>query len=151
QLEHLMWKGNFSERPPWMIEGLAVYFGDGLDLGALDKGKFVVEIPRDRLSGLKRMLKTGHHAPIKMFTLCQYNMYQQQPILYNHAWSLIYYMLHSGQDFEFKGKKVKLNETFAKFFMKNTDEGFWHLAAFLGAENQQDVEEVLAKLETGWK
>jgi hypothetical protein len=151
QMEHLMWKGDFGTRPPWMIEGLAVYFGDGLNLTALDKGKFELEIPRDRLSGLKRFIKTGHNARVKDFTLCQYIAYQQNPILYNHAWSLIYYMLHSGQELEFKGKKYKLKDAFAKFFMKNTEEGYPILASFLGAENEADMDEVLSKLETGWK
>lgn len=151
QLEHLMWKGEFHTRPPWMIEGLAVYFGDGLDLAALDKKQFKVDIPNDRLSGLKRVIKSGQFAKVRDFTLCPYAAYSMNPILYNHAWGLIHYMLHSGQSLDFKGKKHDLRKAFAAFFIKNTEEGFWPLAQYLGAEDKADMDEVLSKLEAGWK
>lgn len=170
QLEHLMWKGDehraMPERPGWLAEGLAVYFGDGLDISKRKQGKFEVEIPRDRLAGLRRELANGpgKYYPIKYFTGCSVGNFQDPQkggaALYAYSWSLIYYMLNTTDKFTFKGKPIDLKEAFGKFFLDNCEKGsvgeFGDGKAHLGLARAmgvapQDADQCLAELEKVWR
>jgi hypothetical protein len=171
QLEHLMWKGTehhaLFDRPGWLAEGLAVFFGDGLDLTKRKQGKFEIEVPRDRLAGLRRELAEGkgHYFPIKYFTGCGIAPFQDERLggarLYAYSWSLIYYMLNTNDKFTFKGKQIDLKEAFAKFFLDNCEKGavaefgeqkaFLGLGRAMGITGEQDTIQALDELEVGWR
>ncbi|HZU98652.1 MAG TPA: DUF1570 domain-containing protein [Planctomycetota bacterium] len=168
QLEHLMWKGDTSAlhtRPGWLTEGLAVYFGDGLNIGPPDKKTgsrpMSIEVPRDRLAGLRRQLNQGpgKYYPIKRFTSFGIPEFQQDPGLYAYGWSLIYFMLNTKDKFKWNGKEIDLKEAFGKFFMDNCEkgalaaypQGFLGLAAAMGATSPKEGEQMLDELEKLWK
>jgi hypothetical protein len=169
QLEHQMWKGDngsLFQRPGWLTEGLAVFFGDGLDISKKTaKGEriFSVDIPRDRLAGLRRQLAQGpgKYYPIKLFTSVGIPEFQQDPGLYAYGWSLIYYMLNCKDKFKFGGKEIDLREAFGKFFMANCEKGaleqypqraaFMGLGKAMGIENPKEAEEACDELEKLWK
>lgn len=149
QLQGRMWKGNFSSRPPWLIEGLAVYFGDG---HYIDKdGQFKVGIPRDRLNNLRRGFRAGPGKYIPLKSLL-YTPYQQfGGYHYAHGWGLIYWMLHSGESLSYKGKTFDLKTVFGDFFERNMDQGFMHLPALFGARTREEVIAVADMMEEPWK
>jgi hypothetical protein len=147
QLQGLMWYGNFSSRPPWLIEGLAVYFGDGHYLDK--KGAFNIGVPRDRLNTLKRGFQTNKYIRLRDLL---YTPYQQfGGFHYAHGWGLIYWMLHSGETFTFNGKTFKLKEVFGDFFKRNLKQGFQHLAALFGAQSREDIIKFANQMEEPWK
>jgi hypothetical protein len=169
QLEHLMWKGTemaLFDRPGFLCEGLACYFGDGLDLSKRKQGKFEIEIPRDRLAGLRRDLAKGpgKYYPIKYFTSCNIRYFQDERLggaaLYAYSWSLIYYMLNSGEKFTYKGKSIDLKEAFGKYFIANCEKGAIaefgdkkaHMALAKAMDlNPAEADQICDELEKGWR
>lgn len=90
---------DFDNIPGWLVEGLAVYFGDGSlfdpKTGKIEVGK----IPRDRLAHIQEKMILKKHTSIdKLVTL-------KKPISgsnYADAWALIYFLVKSGD----KGTKL---------------------------------------------
>jgi hypothetical protein len=171
QLEHRMWKGDMRAlqmRPGWLTEGLSCYFGDGLVIGAPDKKTGVremhVDVARDRLASLKRIMKQNPNADkfkVKQFTSVPSSMYDG--LDYASAWSLIYFMLNSKDKFKFKGKEIDLKDAFAKFFSDNCEKGAieeymtqqlpaWiGLAKAMGIDNPKEGEEAIDELDKVWR
>jgi hypothetical protein len=133
QMEHIICAGKeetFLVRPPWWTEGLAVYFGDGHKLDK--KGNLRIEIPRDRLSVLKRIMRekvVPDEIKLSQFVRWDLRRYQMNAaIAYPYGWSLVYYFLHRGEDkkgqqkpVKIKGKEVDLAKVFEKFFQVVTE------------------------------
>jgi hypothetical protein len=173
QLEAKMWKGDSHSlfaRPGWLTEGLACYFGDGLTIGPVDKktGKrdMRVDVARDRLAGLKRVMKAtppgqGRNYALKDFTGFGIPEFQQDPGLYSNGWSLIYFMLNTKDKFKFNGKEVDLKDAFGRFFADNCEKGALEefnkngalgLVRALGvATNEKEAEDSLDALDKMWR
>ena len=92
---------DFRNVPIWLIEGLAVYFGDGSDFDAKKKKIKVGKIPRDRLVHIQEKMEAGRHTDVK--TLVKMKRRGRNPFTGSHyadAWALIYYLVHSGKEGE---------------------------------------------------
>jgi len=147
QLQGRMWEGQFQTRPPWLIEGLAVYFGDG---HYIDKGGAMrIGIPRDRLNNMRRGFASKRYIPLKSLFYTPYQKFSA--FHYAHGWAVIYWMLHSGESFTYKGKTFKLRELFGRFFEKNLASGFQHMTQMMGAQNREEVLQVCDQMEVPWK
>lgn len=147
QLQGLMWYGSFGSRPPWLIEGLAVYFGDGHYL--TKSGEFKIGIPRDRLNTLRRGFKSGRY--VKLVNLLYTPYAQFSGFHYAHGWGLIHWMLHSGESITFKGQKYDLKTVFGDFFKRNLKQGFQGLAQLMGATNRNEIIALANQMEGPWK
>lgn len=130
QIQHILSDGDerqFLSRPTWWMEGLAVYFGDGFTFDK--RGQLVVEIPRDRLMWIQRMLKSGQSPKISEFLRIGLRQYQAQAgMTYPYGWSLVYYFMHRGEDRKGRQQSVKigsrtvnLEKTFQSFFKVVTE------------------------------
>jgi hypothetical protein len=146
QLQGLMWYGSFSSRPPWLIEGLAVYFGDGHYL--TKKGEFKIGIPRDRLNTLRRGFSSKRYIRLRNLLYTPYAQFGG--FHYAHGWGLIHWMLHSGQSITFRGKSYDLKKVFGEFFKRNLKQGFQHLPALMGARSNEDVRNLANQMEEPW-
>lgn len=124
QFQHLLCDGTpeeFLVRPPWWIEGLAVYFGDGYQFDK--RGKLVVGIPRDRLMVIHQILKSGQAPKISQFIRLNLGQYQRMAgLTYPYGWALCHYFLHRGevggrqQAVEVAGHKFEPEKVFREFF-----------------------------------
>ena len=88
----LVLKGGFDNLPMWMIEGLAVYFGDGSKFDA-DKQRITTGlIPRDRLAHIQeKMIRKSHAKVRKLIALDRRSGFSGSH--YADAWALIYYLV----------------------------------------------------------
>ncbi len=101
----LVLKGGFDNVPIWLIEGLAVYFGDG---STFDPKRVKIEtgkIPRDRLVHIQEKMEGGYHTPVEKLIAMKRGWGGFSGSHYADSWALIYYMVHSGK----KGQQF-LNE-----------------------------------------
>lgn len=147
QLQGRMWTGSFQSRPPWLIEGLAVYFGDG---HKIDKsGKFTIGIPRDRLNALRRGFSSNKYIKLRNLLYTPYSQFGGYH--YAHGWGLIYWMLHSGEKFDFKGRSFDLKKVFGDFFERNLSQGFSALPGLFGAQSREEYMACADKMEGPWK
>ncbi len=89
--------------PIWLIEGMAVYYGDGTKF--TKSGVKLHEIPRDRLATLKEAIRTGRYRKLQDLLVTPQRMFGP---FYNHGWGVIYWCLqgekHGAHDGS--GKKV---------------------------------------------
>ena len=88
---------DFRNVPIWLIEGLAVYFGDGSTFDPRKKKIRVGQIPRDRLVHIQEKMDAGRHTDVK--TLVNMKRYGRKPFTGSHyadAWALIYFLVNSG-------------------------------------------------------
>ncbi|MCZ6691266.1 MAG: hypothetical protein O7H41_16895 [Planctomycetota bacterium] len=86
---------NFRNLPPWMSQGLAVYFGEGIVVPT-GKGKAKGhQIPRDRLRHVQRAIADGSY--IKVADLIRTPPARFSGLHYAHAWSVIYFMVNSSK------------------------------------------------------
>ncbi len=98
----LVLKGGFDNLPIWLIEGLAVYFGDGSKFDAEKKKITVGLIPRDRLSHLQEKMLAKRHTKIdKLVSMTRYNGFSGSH--YADAWGLIYFLVNHPSK---KGEKL---------------------------------------------
>ena len=88
--------------PKWVIEGMAVYLGDGSRLDYKKKKLVTNLIPRDRLYHIQRKMKENTHTPLKK--LCTLPGRRFTGSHYADAWSLLYYL--------FEGPKKKIGQKF---------------------------------------
>ena len=93
---------DFDNLPIWLVEGLAVYFGDGSRFDpSAKKGRRIRTglIPRDRLTHLQeKMLKKRHTKVSKLISLTRRNGFSGSH--YADAWGVIYFLVNSGSDGE---------------------------------------------------
>jgi hypothetical protein len=91
---------NFRNVPIWLIEGLAVYFGDGSEFDSKKAKITVGKIPRDRLVHIQEKMKLKRHTPVAKLVLMERNGFSGSH--YADSWALIYFLVNSGD----KGKKL---------------------------------------------
>ncbi len=100
---------DFSNVPIWLIEGLAVYFGDGSLFDPRAVRITVGQIPRDRLAHIQEKMLIKRHTPVaKLVTMGRSVGRGQEPFTGSHyadAWALIYFLVNSGD----KGKNLLMN------------------------------------------
>jgi hypothetical protein len=75
--------------PYWLIEGMAVYFGDGTQITP-DHVQLHV-IPRDRLQTLQEAIRGGHYVPLSKLLMIRQGM-NTMPC-YDHGWGVIFWCL----------------------------------------------------------
>jgi len=85
---------DFRNVPMWLIEGLAVYFGDGARIDP--SGKIVTErIPRDRLLHIQDKIRTETYTPLgKLVALDRRHFTGSH---YADSWALIHFLVNSGK------------------------------------------------------
>lgn len=82
-----------GKMPPWIREGLAVYFADGIVVPREGKAQ-VRQIPRDRLLVIQRAIREGRYIKIReLMTIPQGPQFTG--FHYAHAWSVIYMMVNT--------------------------------------------------------
>ena len=92
QFEGMIFK-DLRYLPIWFVEGLAVYFGDGSEIGRREVK--INQIPRDRLVGLKQAIEDG--------TYCSLSKLLRVPqrgfggFFYGHAWGILYWCLYGNE------------------------------------------------------
>lgn len=167
QLESLLWekdgapsKTALFERPGWVVEGLAVLMGEGLDPEWRHEATLAFRIPRERLHQLKRSLASDRPYPVAFVLGCGIREMQMDPTLYAYVWSLAQFFLLSGEDLQVSGKRVPLASAFGRFFLENTARGTLAadgpggaslaLARALGA-TPSDASYVLDAFEQAWR
>jgi hypothetical protein len=89
----------FENIPMWLIEGLAVYFGDGARVDP--SGKLVTErIPRDRLLHIQDKIRVDRYERLaKLATLGRRGFSGSH---YADSWALIHFLVNSGE----RGQKL---------------------------------------------
>lgn len=94
--------GNMWNLPIWIIEGIAVYFGDGSKLD-WEKKKIVTGIvPRDRLFHIQEKMSKGTHEPLRtLIALPQARFGGSQ---YADGWSLVNFLFSDKAGFELIGR-----------------------------------------------
>ena len=120
QFEHLI-MSDIMNRPIWLIEGLAVFFGDGhviLPGGRLKVGV----IPRDRLAVLQQAIRKGKYIRLKQ--LIRTTQQRFTGFHYAHAWGLIYYMLDPEKRVKNRTLRRKMQKLFQDFFDLNCRKTF---------------------------
>lgn len=81
---------NMNNMPAWLIEGMAVYFGDGSRLDP-KKGKIVTGlVPRDRLFHIQDKYRDGSYMPLKQLVPLPYRGLNGS--LYADCWALCYFL-----------------------------------------------------------
>ena len=80
---------NFRSCPTWVIEGMAVFFGDGSEY---ERGKVKIGIiPRDRLVGVQRSIENGSYPPVEALIRLPHRAFSG--FFYGHGWGLVYWSL----------------------------------------------------------
>lgn len=130
---------NFGNTPMWLIEGIAVYFGDGATLTR--GGKVATErIPRDRLQHIQMKMREGKHTHLK--DLVRLKRGQFGGTHYADAWSLIYFLANTDDD----GKRLPRDDTRVTKGRRLLSE-YWKIA------NSRKIEykdfDALAKIHSG--
>jgi hypothetical protein len=86
--------------PPWLTEGLAVYFGDGSVFSPAKNELTVGRIPHERLAHIQTKMGRRTHTPVReLIRLTAKGMEGSQ---YTDAWALVYFLINSGSE----GRKV---------------------------------------------
>ncbi len=85
---------NMENAPTWLLEGLAVYFGDGARLTEDDKVVTGV-IPRDRLLHVQEKIRNGKQAPVMQLVGVEHRAFTGS--LYADAWALVHYLVNTGK------------------------------------------------------
>jgi hypothetical protein len=93
---------DFDNVPMWLIEGLAVYFGDGSKFDPETKSITIGLIPRDRLSHLQEKMAAKRHTKVeKLVAMTRYSGFSGSH--YADAWGLIYFLVNHPSK---KGEKL---------------------------------------------
>ena len=88
---------DFNNIPMWLIEGLAVYFGDGMVFDPVKKKMSLGKVPRDRLAHIQEKMLAKRHTPVEKLI----SMTRNQGFSGSHyadSWALIYFLVNSGKD-----------------------------------------------------
>ena len=88
---------DFNNIPMWLIEGLAVYFGDGMVFDPVKKKMSLGKVPRDRLAHIQEKMLAKRHTPVEKLV----SMTRNQGFSGSHyadSWALIYFLVNSGKN-----------------------------------------------------
>ena len=80
--------------PTWLLEGLAVYFGDGARLSEDDKIVMGV-IPRDRLLHVQEKIRKKQQTPLMQLVGIEHRQFSGT--YYADAWALVHFLVNSGK------------------------------------------------------
>ncbi|MBN1420138.1 MAG: DUF1570 domain-containing protein [Planctomycetes bacterium] len=130
---------NFNNTPMWLIEGIAVYFGDGATISR--EGKVETErIPRDRLQHIQAKMRDGNHTKLKELVKLKRGAFGGTH--YADAWALVYFFANCDDN----GKRIPPNDS-------RTTKGRKLLSAYWMIGNERQIEykdfEDLAKIHSG--
>ncbi len=92
QFEGMIFK-DLRYLPIWFVEGLAVYFGDGSEIGR--RKVEINQIPRDRLVGLQQAIEDGSYCDLRK--LLRVPQQRFSGFFYGHAWGILYYCIYGNQ------------------------------------------------------
>jgi len=87
----------FDNLPIWLIEGLAVYFGDGSIFDPVKAKISVGNIPRDRLAHIQEKMMMGRQSPVEELVTIDRRSGRFSGSTYADAWALIYFLVNSGE------------------------------------------------------
>jgi len=111
QFQHRIMK-SMRAAPTWVLEGMAVYFGEGAKIGA--KKIELHQLPRDRVAGLKQMIDDGTYVPLGRLIRTPHLGFGGD--CYATAWAIYYWCLrgkehqpalHGGEGLELLDGYVK--------------------------------------------
>jgi hypothetical protein len=86
---------SFDNCPIWLIEGLAVYFGDGSTFEPQKKKIAVGGIPRDRLAHIQEKMAAKRHTPVPELVGMRRGFGGFSGSHYADSWALIYFLVRS--------------------------------------------------------
>jgi len=87
---------DISNIPPWLTEGLAVYFGDGSVFNPTRNEIEVGRIPHERLVHIQTKMLLQTHTPVReLIRLTATGMKGSQ---YADGWALVYFLINSGSE-----------------------------------------------------
>lgn len=105
---------DFDNIPIWLIEGLAVYFGDGSTFDPKTEKIRIGLIPRDRLAHIQeKMLLKRHTSIADLIGMTRMGKKPFTGSQYADAWALIYFLVKSGP------KGERLLKDYWKIGLKN--------------------------------
>ncbi|MGE3165060.1 MAG: DUF1570 domain-containing protein [Planctomycetota bacterium] len=90
-----------AELPIWLIEGTAVYFGDGAKLDYRKKDIVTGLIPRDRLFHIQDKMRKGTHEPLR--TLIALPQARYGGSQYADGWSLVHFLFNDKEGYKLIG------------------------------------------------
>jgi len=88
--------------PPWLVEGMAVYYGDGSEI--TKSGVQLHVIPRARLRTLKMAMRTKRYRPLERLLVTSSG--RAFGPYYDHGWGVIYWCLQGEKYGEKDGQNV---------------------------------------------
>ena len=87
---------DFDHIPMWLIEGLAVYIGDGMVFDPVNRKMTLKTVPRDRLAHIQEKMLAKRHTPVeKLVTMTRNQGFSGSH--YADSWALIYFLINSGK------------------------------------------------------
>ncbi|MEM7167036.1 MAG: DUF1570 domain-containing protein [Planctomycetota bacterium] len=101
--------GKMSNVPTWVIEGLAVYYGDGSKLDYRKKKIRAGLIPRDRLNHLQDKIEKGTNEPLSSLISVPHARFGGS--LYADAWALVHFCFNDK-----RGQKL-----ISEYWLRGTD------------------------------
>jgi hypothetical protein len=85
---------DFDHIPMWLIEGLAVYIGDGMVFDPVARKMTLEKVPRDRLAHIQEKMLAKRHTPVeKLVTMTRNQGFSGSH--YADSWALIYFLINS--------------------------------------------------------
>ncbi|MFN0057521.1 MAG: hypothetical protein ACKVX7_03615 [Planctomycetota bacterium] len=93
QFQSMVFK-NMMTSPTWLIEGMAVYFGDGTEISRNEVK--INKIPRDRLVGLQAAIEDNNYCPLR--NLLRLSHAEFGGFFYGHGWGIMYWCLYGDQE-----------------------------------------------------
>ncbi|MBI4576241.1 MAG: hypothetical protein HY722_08270 [Planctomycetes bacterium] len=119
QFEHLVMRGDFMEKPIWLIEGLACLFGDGHRVAS--SGEIEIIDPPDRLSQLLAQYAGTEYLPVKHLIRTPHMGFSGGH--YAYGWAVIDYLTNKTSPLnpDKKGEKKVGREAFNAVFAANVD------------------------------
>lgn len=104
---------NMGNMNNWIIEGFAVYFGDGSRID-YDKNKIITGIiPRDRLLHIQDKLRNKTHTPLAQLAGLPRNRFGGSQ--YADSWAILYYLLNGPE-------KKKGQKFISQYWLLGTEE-----------------------------
>jgi len=104
---------NMGNMNNWIIEGFAVYFGDGSRID-YDKNKIITGIiPRDRLLHIQDKLRNDTHTPLDQLAGLPRNRFGGSQ--YADSWAILYYLLNGPE-------KKKGQKFISQYWLLGTEE-----------------------------
>jgi hypothetical protein len=109
-----------SAAPTWLIEGMAVYFGDGAQFGFSfrdDESSFTpdaisIHPPHDRVIPLRMMIEADRYLPLKQLLLIPHHGFSG--LYYSNAWLVVYWCLDGEKLGAHTGEGRKLFDAYMK-------------------------------------